>query len=89
MTCINDMPISQYRALVEKLNTEVFRHPGVSVCDLLTVRELGRRLRIKQMGVIQVVEDSECVALNIGCQTSGGMHVNDKIGDHAVEWISE
>ena len=54
--------------------------------SLPTVRQIGKRFKMRQEEVLTLIEDTEGLGVNIGMQVSGGeCWVEEKIGDYTVE----
>lgn len=56
---------------------------------LLSVRQLARKMRVRQQVIIHAVEDSDYLALAVGVGCNGGVAAFTRTGDYCVEYYGE
>ena len=75
-----------YKRLGSRVRTYVIKRVEENPFELPTVRQVARRFKMRQEEVLTLIEDTEGLGINIGCQIPGvGYWVEEKIGDYTVE----
>lgn len=79
------VPLRDYLALVARAERWVAARLADPDAPLPTLRALARALHIDTGLALQLIEDSQRLAYNVGIATGAGHHVSARRGDYTVE----